>query len=281
MPTDRNDVIRGPFNGRVVDALGGDDLLYWGPADGNATLRGGDRLESYDSSDLSWADSARALIGLGGGAAGGDVCLMGRNLLRLREQFGAQTVVDDFSLAVGKGEFISFLGPSGCGKTTTLQMIAGFLDPTRGAADIATPGHVFPLRARDGGVLVRAGHTEAAVDVARLAGLNPAGVICEIVSQKDVGSMAQTDELRVFADEHDLALISIADLIAWRRRHEKHVVRVADARIPTRHGDFRAVGYSSVYDDVEHREPLEIIADIEAMDAEIAKGLDELKAMLK
>lgn len=77
-------------------------------------------------------------------------------------------------------------------------------------------------------------------------------MICEIVSQKDEGHMAQTEELRVFADDHDLALISIADLIAWRRKHEKHVVRVAEARIPTRHGDFTAVGYRSIYDDVEH-----------------------------
>jgi 3,4-dihydroxy 2-butanone 4-phosphate synthase/GTP cyclohydrolase II len=82
--------------------------------------------------------------------------------------------------------------------------------------------------------------------------LRPAGVICEIVSQKDEGEMARTNELRVFADDHDLALISIADLIAWRRKHEKHVVRVADARIPTTHGDFRAVGYQSIYEDVEH-----------------------------
>jgi 3,4-dihydroxy 2-butanone 4-phosphate synthase/GTP cyclohydrolase II len=85
-----------------------------------------------------------------------------------------------------------------------------------------------------------------------MAGLQPAGAICEIVSQKDEGAMAQTDELRVFADEHGLALISIADLIEWRRKHEKHIERVAEARIPTRHGEFRAVGYSSIYEDVEH-----------------------------
>ncbi|MCG7630721.1 MULTISPECIES: bifunctional 3,4-dihydroxy-2-butanone-4-phosphate synthase/GTP cyclohydrolase II [Gordonia] len=140
-------------------------------------------------------------------------------------------------------------GISAADRATTMRLLA---DPDAAAADFTRPGHVVPLRAKEGGVLRRPGHTEAAVDLARLADLAPAGVICEIVSQKDVGSMAQTDELRVFADEHDLALISIADLIAWRRRHEKHVVRVADARIPTRHGDFRAVGYSSVYDDVEH-----------------------------
>ncbi|GAC53238.1 bifunctional 3,4-dihydroxy-2-butanone-4-phosphate synthase/GTP cyclohydrolase II [Gordonia amicalis] len=140
-------------------------------------------------------------------------------------------------------------GISASDRATTMRLLA---DPAATAGDFTRPGHVVPLRAKEGGVLRRPGHTEAAVDLARLADLAPAGVICEIVSQKDVGSMARTDELRVFADEHDLALISIADLIAWRRRHEKHVVRVADARIPTRHGDFRAVGYSSVYDDVEH-----------------------------
>lgn len=140
-------------------------------------------------------------------------------------------------------------GISAADRATTMRMLA---DPEATADDFTRPGHVVPLRAKEGGVLRRPGHTEAAVDLARLADLQPAGVICEIVSQKDVGSMARTDELRVFADEHDLALISIADLIAWRRRHEKHVVRLADARIPTRHGAFRAVGYTSIYDDVEH-----------------------------
>ena len=97
-------------------------------------------------------------------------------------------------------------------------------------ADLARPGHVVPLRAKDGGVLRRPGHTEAAVDLAVLAGLRPAGVLCEIVSEKDPTGMARGDELRVFADEHDLALISIADLIAYRRRFEKLVERVAEAR---------------------------------------------------
>jgi len=101
-------------------------------------------------------------------------------------------------------------------------------------------------------VLRRPGHTEAAVDLARLAGLQPAGAICEIVSQKDEGAMAQTDELRVFADEHGLAMITIADIIEWRRKHEKHIKLIAEARIPTRHGEFRAIGYSSIYEDVEH-----------------------------
>ncbi|WP_024804153.1 bifunctional 3,4-dihydroxy-2-butanone-4-phosphate synthase/GTP cyclohydrolase II [Nocardia sp. BMG51109] len=140
-------------------------------------------------------------------------------------------------------------GISAADRAATMRLLA---DSTTGAADFTRPGHVVPLRAKDGGVLRRPGHTEAAVDLARMAGLRPAGVICEIVSQKDAGAMARTGELRVFADEHGLALISIADLIAWRRKHEKHVVRVADARIPTIHGTFRAVGYRSIYDEVEH-----------------------------
>jgi 3,4-dihydroxy 2-butanone 4-phosphate synthase/GTP cyclohydrolase II len=114
------------------------------------------------------------------------------------------------------------------------------------------PGHVLPLRAKEGGVLRRPGHTEAAVDLARLAGLIPAGALCEIVSQKNDGDMARGDELRVFAEDHDLTLVTIADLIAYRRRREKHVVRVAQARIPTRHGDFTAYGYDSLLDGIEH-----------------------------
>ena len=154
----------------------------------------------------------------------------------------AYTVTVDAKLGVGTGI-------SAADRATTMRLLA---DPTSVANDFTKPGHVVPLRAKDGGVLRRPGHTEAAVDLARLAGLQPAGAICEIVSQKDDGSMAQTDELRVFADEHDLALISIADLIEWRRKHEKHIERIAEARIPTRHGEFRAVGYSSIYEEVEH-----------------------------
>ena len=101
-------------------------------------------------------------------------------------------------------------------------------------------------------MLRRPGHTEAAVDLARLAGLSPAGVLCEIVSQKDDADMARGDELAVFAAEHELTLITIADLIAYRRRFEKHVVRVATARIPTRHGEFLAYGYDSLLDGIEH-----------------------------
>ena len=116
--------------------------------------------------------------------------------------------------------------------------------------DVTRPGHVFPLRYREGGVLSRRGHTEAAVDLARMAGLTPAGVLVEVVN--DDGTMKRSPELRAFADEHGLAMISIADLIAYRRRFEKLVERVASARVPLRYGEFTAHGYSSSYDDREH-----------------------------
>ncbi|HLN77047.1 MAG TPA: bifunctional 3,4-dihydroxy-2-butanone-4-phosphate synthase/GTP cyclohydrolase II [Nocardioidaceae bacterium] len=116
--------------------------------------------------------------------------------------------------------------------------------------EITQPGHVFPLRYEEGGVLVRPGHTEAAVDLARMAGLSPAGVISEIVN--DDGTMKRGRELREFADEHGLKMISIEDLIHYRRRHESHVERVAETRLPTAHGDFTAFGYKITIDDSEH-----------------------------
>jgi 3,4-dihydroxy 2-butanone 4-phosphate synthase / GTP cyclohydrolase II len=140
-------------------------------------------------------------------------------------------------------------GISAHDRALTMRRLA---DPAATAADFSRPGHVVPLRAKPGGVLRRPGHTEAAVDLCRLAGLHPAGVLCEIVSQKDVEDMARLDELEVFAAEHDLALISIADLIAHRRHTESQVQRMAEARIPTPHGQFRAVGYTSLIDGTEH-----------------------------
>src|SRR5207244_8680551 len=118
-----------------------------------------------------------------------------------------------YTVTVDAREGVS-TGISASDRAHTIRLLA---DPGATAADFTRPGHVVPLRAKDGGVLRRPGHTEAAVDLARMAGLQPAGAICEIVSQKDEGAMAQTDELRVFADEHGLAMITIADLIEWRR----------------------------------------------------------------
>ena len=120
------------------------------------------------------------------------------------------------------------------------------------AADLARPGHIVPLRAKDGGVLRRPGHTEAAVDLAVLAGLRPSGTLCEVVSEQDPTGMARGPELRAFCDEHGLPLISIADLIAYRKRFDKLVERVAEARVPLRAGEFTAVGYRSSYDEREH-----------------------------
>lgn len=121
--------------------------------------------------------------------------------------------------------------------------IRALVDPGTKPADLARPGHIFPLRYTEGGVLRRTGHTEAAVDLARLAGLYPAGVICELVNED--GSMARLPALERFADQHDIPIVSIADLIAYRRRSEKLVHRVTEARIPTVHGVFRAVAYES------------------------------------
>jgi 3,4-dihydroxy 2-butanone 4-phosphate synthase/GTP cyclohydrolase II len=127
--------------------------------------------------------------------------------------------------------------------------IATLADPHTGQQDLSRPGHVFPLRAVEGGVLRRAGHTEAAVDLTRLAGLIPAGVIGEIVA--DDGSMARLPRLLEFAAEHGLAIVSIADLVGYRRRTERTVERVADAKLPTSHAQWRAIGYRSTLDGVE------------------------------
>jgi 3,4-dihydroxy 2-butanone 4-phosphate synthase/GTP cyclohydrolase II len=140
-------------------------------------------------------------------------------------------------------------GISAADRARTLQVLA---DTGSTPKDLHRPGHVVPLRAQEGGVLRRTGHTEAAVDLARLAGLRPAGALCEIVSQKSEGDMARRDELEVFAADHDLALISIADLVSYRRRFEKQIERVAEARIPTAFGTFRTIGYDSTLDGIEH-----------------------------
>ena len=129
--------------------------------------------------------------------------------------------------------------------------IAALVDPATRAADLARPGHVFPLRCREGGVLNRAGHTEATVDLARLAGLYPAGVLCEVVSE-DKQSMARLPELERLAAEHGLPLISIADLIRFRRQREKLVKRLSDARMPTEWGEFTCYVYESLLDGEQH-----------------------------
>jgi len=117
------------------------------------------------------------------------------------------------------------------------------IDPGSTAADLARPGHVFPLRARKGGVLVRAGQTEASVDLARLAGLIPAGVICEVM--KDDGTMARVPDLIEFCAEHGLKILTVAELIRYRLQHERYIVRVAESLLPTEWGEFRMIAYES------------------------------------
>ncbi|HLA66385.1 MAG TPA: 3,4-dihydroxy-2-butanone-4-phosphate synthase, partial [Acidimicrobiia bacterium] len=138
-------------------------------------------------------------------------------------------------------------GISAADRATTIKAL---IDPATRPQDLARPGHIFPLRYQEGGVLKRAGHTEAAVDLARLAGLYPAGVLCEIVNED--GSMARLAELAAFAARHGIPIVSIADLISYRRHRERFVERIAEARIPTEYGDFTAVGYESMLDGTQH-----------------------------
>jgi 3,4-dihydroxy 2-butanone 4-phosphate synthase / GTP cyclohydrolase II len=139
-------------------------------------------------------------------------------------------------------------GISAQDRSTTARAL---VDPDTRPDDLARPGHLHVLRARDGGVLKRAGHTESAVDLARMAGLSPAGVLCEIVTE-DGMEMARRDDLESFAAAHDLPLITIADLIRYRRRTERLVRRTAEARLPTEYGEFRCLAYQSVLDGESH-----------------------------
>jgi 3,4-dihydroxy 2-butanone 4-phosphate synthase/GTP cyclohydrolase II len=139
-------------------------------------------------------------------------------------------------------------GISAVDRAATIQAL---IDPKTRPDDLARPGHILPLRYREGGVLKRAGHTEAAVDLARMAGLTPAGVLCEIVNA-DKTDMARLPELKGFAEEHGLLLVSIADLVRYRRQSEKLVKRIAEARIPTQWGDFTCFAYESLLDGETH-----------------------------
>lgn len=138
-------------------------------------------------------------------------------------------------------------GISAADRARTVQVL---VDSETRPEDILMPGHMFPLRARDGGVLVRAGQTEASIDLAKLAGLYPAGVLCEIMNED--GTMARMPQLEVFADKFDLKIISVADLITYRRRHEKLVKRVTETKLPTQYGEFTAIAYKSDIDPAEH-----------------------------
>jgi 3,4-dihydroxy 2-butanone 4-phosphate synthase/GTP cyclohydrolase II len=151
-----------------------------------------------------------------------------------------------YAVTVDAREGVS-TGISAADRSHTIRLLA---DPATTPSDLSRPGHVVPLRARAGGVLRRPGHTEAAIDLAVLAGLRPAGVLCELIN--DDGTMMRLPDLETFAAVHDLALISIADLVAHRRRTEQQVERVVEVRMPTEHGDFTAYGYRAAVDGAEH-----------------------------
>jgi 3,4-dihydroxy 2-butanone 4-phosphate synthase/GTP cyclohydrolase II len=151
-----------------------------------------------------------------------------------------------FTVSIGaKGKITT--GISAYDRAATIQAV---INPATAPEDISKPGHVFPLRAKQGGVLTRAGHTEAAVDLARMAGHFPAGVICEIMHED--GTMARVPELEKFARKFELKLITVADLIKYRIEKEQLVKRVSEAKLPTAHGEFRAIGFESLVDGTFH-----------------------------
>lgn len=182
----------------------------------------------------------------------GVVCVPMRGMDLDRLHLPPMTVVNEdrkgtaYSVSVDARDGIS-TGISAADRARTIRVL---VDSATEPWEITRPGHVFPLRAVPGGVLRRAGHTEAAADLARLAGLEPAGVICELVC--DDGTMMRAPECREFADQHGLALISIADLIAYVRRTERQIERVGDAVLPTEFGTFRAIGYRDTVEGTEH-----------------------------
>jgi 3,4-dihydroxy 2-butanone 4-phosphate synthase/GTP cyclohydrolase II len=168
---------------------------------------------------------------------------LGLDLMAAKNESSFET---PFTVSVEAREGVT-TGISAHDRAHTIQVA---IDPESRPRDLVQPGHVFPLKSRAGGVLERAGQTEAAVDLARLAGLNPAGVICEVMN--DDGTMARVPELSEYCSRHGLSMITVADLIAYRRRHDKLVERVVATALPTAFGDFEAVGYRSLVDDKHH-----------------------------
>jgi len=168
---------------------------------------------------------------------------LGLNLMAAKNEAPLQTA---FTVSVEAREGVT-TGISAHDRAHTIQVA---IDPEAKPRDLVQPGHVFPLKAKDGGVLERAGQTEASVDLARLAGLHPSGVICEIMN--DDGTMARVPDLVPYCEKHGLLMITVADLIAYRRRTEKLVERVVATALPTAFGDFQAVGYRSLVDDKHH-----------------------------
>jgi len=184
--------------------------------------------------------------------AGGWICLaltgdrcdeLGLELMTAKNESSMQT---PFTVTIEAREGVT-TGVSAHDRAHTMRVAA---DPRCGPHDLVQPGHVNPLKAKRGGVLERTGHTEASVDLARLAGLVPAGVICEVMNED--GSMARVPDLAAYCERHGLKMITIADLIAYRRRHDRLVERVVSTSLPTGFGDFEAVGYRSLVDDKHH-----------------------------
>jgi 3,4-dihydroxy 2-butanone 4-phosphate synthase/GTP cyclohydrolase II len=168
---------------------------------------------------------------------------LGLDLMAAKNETPLQTA---FTVAIEAREGVT-TGISAADRARTIQVA---VDPGSSPRDLVQPGHVFPLKAKPGGVLERTGQTEAAVDLARLAGLNPAGVICEVMNED--GTMARVPDLVPYCERHGLKMITVADLIAYRRRTERLVERVVATRLPTAFGEFTAVGYRSLVDDKHH-----------------------------
>jgi 3,4-dihydroxy 2-butanone 4-phosphate synthase/GTP cyclohydrolase II len=168
---------------------------------------------------------------------------LGLDLMAAKNESPFETA---FTVSVEAREGVT-TGISAHDRAHTIQVA---IDPSSRPRDVVQPGHVFPLKAKRGGVLERVGQTEAAVDLARLAGLNPSGVICEIMN--DDGTMARVDDLVGYCARHGLKMITVADLVAYRRRHDKLVERVVSTGLPTAFGDFEVVGYRSLVDDKHH-----------------------------
>src|SRR5215212_6571628 len=168
---------------------------------------------------------------------------LGLNLMAAKNEAPFQTA---FTVSVEARDGVT-TGISAADRARTIQVA---IDPHSQPEDMVQPGHVFPLKAKDGGVLERTGQTEAAVDLARLAGLIPAGVICEVMNED--GTMARVPDLARYCERHGLRMITVADLIAYRRRHDKLVERVVETRLPTAFGAFDVVGYRSLVDDKHH-----------------------------
>jgi 3,4-dihydroxy 2-butanone 4-phosphate synthase / GTP cyclohydrolase II len=168
---------------------------------------------------------------------------LGLDLMAAKNESPFQTA---FTVSIEAREGIT-TGISAHDRAHTVQVA---IDPTTRPQDLVQPGHIFPLKAKAGGVLERTGQTEAAVDLARMAGLNPSGVICEVMN--DDGTMARVPDLERYCAQHGLRMITVADLIAYRRRHDKLVERVVETTLPTRHGVFRVVGFRSLVDEKHH-----------------------------